>query len=136
MTHDVIHASIRKSQTCLEQSKCKAYTIHCILLLLTLQLIVLTVTNRCYVSPCLVYILFCFVALLFLCRVKEACILLNLLPGSAVLLRNLLKSSETNVSEEEGASSSCAALQDTGVYRLTAEDALKVLNLRVQLPIV
>lgn len=53
-----------------------------------------------------------------------------------MLLRNLLKSSETNVSEEEGASSSCAALQDTGVYRLTAEDALKVLNLRVQLPIV
>lgn len=79
---------------------------------------------------------FIFYSALLLCRVKEACILLNLLPGSAVLLRDLLKSSETNVSEEEGASSSCAALQDTGVYRLTAEDALKVLNLRVQLPIV
>ena len=66
-------------------------------------------------------------------RVKEACILLNLLPGSAVLLRDLLKSSESDVNEE-GISPASAALQDTGVYRLTSEQALKVLNLRVHLP--
>lgn len=67
-------------------------------------------------------------------RVKEACILLNLLPGSAVLLRDLLKSSASTNSEGEGVSSSHAALQDAGVYRLTPDDALKVLNLRVHLP--
>ena len=70
----------------------------------------------------------------FFCRVKEACILLNLLPGSAVLLRDLLKSSESSHGVDEGISPSCAALQDTGVYRLTPEDAMKVLNLRVRLP--
>lgn len=68
-------------------------------------------------------------------RVKEACILLNLLSGSAVLLRDLLfLPSESNVSEEESISPACAALQDAGVYRLNVEDALKVLNLRVHLP--
>ena len=51
-----------------------------------------------------------------------------------MLLRDLLKSSESNVSEEESISSACAALQDVGVYRLNLEDALKVLNLRVHLP--
>lgn len=51
-----------------------------------------------------------------------------------MLLRDLLKSSESNVSEEESISSACAALQDAGVYRLNLEDALKVLNLRVHLP--
>ena len=71
---------------------------------------------------------------LFFCRVKEACILLNLLPGSTVLLRDLLKSSESSPAEGGGISPSCAALQDTGVYRLTPEDAVKVLNLRVHLP--
>lgn len=70
----------------------------------------------------------------FFSRVKEACILLNLLPGSAVLLRDLLKSSESNASEGEFISPACAALQDAGVYRLTSEDALKVLSLRVHLP--
>lgn len=69
----------------------------------------------------------------FFYRVKEACILLNLLPGSVVLLRDLLKTSES-VSEGECISPACAALQDAGVYRLTLEDALKVLNLRVHLP--
>lgn len=70
----------------------------------------------------------------FFFRVKEACILLNLLPGSAVLLRDLLKSSESNASEGEFISPACAALQDAGVYRLTLDDALKVLSLRVHLP--
>jgi len=69
----------------------------------------------------------------FFKEVKEACILLNLLPGSAVLLRDLLKTSES-VSEGDCISPACAALQDAGVYRLTLEDALKVLNLRVHLP--
>jgi len=50
-----------------------------------------------------------------------------------VLLRDLLKTSES-VSEGDCISPACAALQDAGVYRLTLEDALKVLNLRVHLP--
>lgn len=53
-----------------------------------------------------------------------------------MLLRDLLKSSENNMSDEEGISPACAALQDIGVYRLTSDDALKVLNLRVHLPTV
>lgn len=40
------------------------------------------------------------------------------------------------MSDEEGISPACAALQDIGVYRLTSDDALKVLNLRVHLPTV
>lgn len=72
---------------------------------------------------------------MFLFRVKEACILLNLLPGSAVLLRDLLKSSGTNQTDgEPGDHSAIIALRDIGVQRLTPDDALKVLNLRVQLP--
>lgn len=51
-----------------------------------------------------------------------------------MLLRDLLKSSESNASEREFISPACAALQDAGVYRLTSEDALKVLSLRVHLP--
>ena len=70
----------------------------------------------------------------FFLRVKEACILLNLLPGSAVLLRDLLKSSDSVICEGEDVSPSRAALQDAGVYRLTPDESLKVLNLRVHLP--
>ena len=51
-----------------------------------------------------------------------------------MLLRDLLKSLESNVIEGECISPACAALHDAGVYRLTLEDALKVLNLRVHLP--
>lgn len=72
---------------------------------------------------------------MFLFRVKEACILLNLLPGSAVLLRDLLKSSGMNQTDsEQGDHSAIVALADMGVHRLNPEDALKVLNLRVKLP--
>ncbi|XP_074606073.1 RAD50-interacting protein 1-like isoform X2 [Acropora palmata] len=72
---------------------------------------------------------------IFFKEVKEACILLNLLPGSALLLRNLLKSSGTNQTDgERGYHSAIMALTDIGVHRLTPDDALKVLNLRVQLP--
>lgn len=51
-----------------------------------------------------------------------------------MLLRDLLKSPEDNICEGEGMSGSRAALQDAGVYRLTAGEALQVLNLRVHLP--
>ncbi|KAM7441469.1 RAD50-interacting protein 1 [Porites harrisoni] len=70
----------------------------------------------------------------FFKEVKEACILLNLLPGSAVLLRDLLKSSDSAICEGEDVPPSRAALQDAGVYRLTPDESLKVLNLRVHLP--
>lgn len=52
-----------------------------------------------------------------------------------MLLRDLLKSSPDNaICEKEDVPPSRAALQDAGVYRLTPDEALKVLNLRVHLP--
>ena len=50
-----------------------------------------------------------------------------------MLLRDLLKSSPDNaICEKKDVPQSRAALQDAGVYRLTPDEALKVLNLRVR----
>ena len=51
-----------------------------------------------------------------------------------MLLRDLLKSSDRAICEGEDVPPSRAALQDAGVYRLTPDESLKVLNLRVHLP--
>ena len=52
-----------------------------------------------------------------------------------MLLRDLLKSATGNTCEPDDAvSSPRAALDDAGVYRLSADDALTVLNLRINWP--
>lgn len=51
-----------------------------------------------------------------------------------MLLRDLLKSSDSAICGGEDVPPSRAALQDAGVYRLTPDESLKVLNLRVHLP--
>ncbi|XP_075932200.1 RAD50-interacting protein 1 isoform X2 [Anarhichas minor] len=72
----------------------------------------------------------------FFKHVKEACIILCLNVGSAILLRNLLKESE-----EEGTDWASAgdprpesALNELGVYCLAACDVLILLNLRASWP--
>lgn len=69
--------------------------------------------------------------------VKEACILLSLSVGSAILLRNLLKESM----EEEARGGAAAgdpppesALNELGVYCLAPCDVLILLNLRAFWP--
>ena len=66
-----------------------------------------------------------------LSRVKESCILLNLPKGSALLLRDTLRSCLTDggvegVQEED-------VLTEIGVHRLDAEKCIAVLSLRTDL---
>ncbi|XP_028933871.1 RAD50-interacting protein 1 [Ornithorhynchus anatinus] len=60
-------------------------------------------------------------------HIKEACIILNLNVGSALLLKDVLQSS----SEESTAS---AALNEVGVYKLAPQDVEILLNLRTNWP--
>lgn len=67
-------------------------------------------------------------------RTREACQLLTLLPGSGILLREVMLGSV------KGSSNSCSdaeaetALRDVGVRRLTKQNALAVLMRRVDWP--
>lgn len=64
---------------------------------------------------------------LFLCRIKEACILLTLKTGSACLLKELL-------CEEKEAVKKQNALHEQQIYKLNPTKALDVLNTRFNLP--
>ncbi|XP_030295865.1 RAD50-interacting protein 1 isoform X3 [Sparus aurata] len=68
----------------------------------------------------------------FFKHVKEACIILSLNLGSAILLRNLLKESEEEMRDWAGAGdlSPQSALHELGVYCLASCDVLILLNLR------
>ncbi|XP_034719806.1 RAD50-interacting protein 1 [Etheostoma cragini] len=72
----------------------------------------------------------------FFKHVKEACIILCLNVGSAILLKNLLKESEDEASEWAGAGdpSPESALNELGVYCLAPCDVLILLNLRASWP--
>jgi hypothetical protein len=64
-------------------------------------------------------------------RIKESCILLNLSKGSALLLRDTLRSCLTDdgvegLQEED-------VLSEIGVHRLDAKKSIAVLNLRTDL---
>ena len=63
----------------------------------------------------------------FCLRLKEACILLNLMPGSAVLLKETLEEYTPKTKNE----TSCTALEELGVYRLSVSEVLNVLNSRI-----
>lgn len=60
--------------------------------------------------------------------INEACTLLCLRVGSALLLREVLMSEESRLEKEQ-------ALQDLGVYKLTPQRALNVLNSRTNLSV-
>ncbi|CAB1443168.1 unnamed protein product [Pleuronectes platessa] len=72
----------------------------------------------------------------FFKHVKEACIILCLKGGSAILLRNLLKESEEGTKDWAGAEdpSPESALNEFGVYCLAPCDVLILLNLRASWP--
>lgn len=62
------------------------------------------------------------------CRINEACVLLCLRVGSALLLRDVLMSDDSEPEKEQ-------ALQDLGVYKLAPQVALNVLNYRTNLSV-
>ncbi|XP_060922720.1 RAD50-interacting protein 1 [Limanda limanda] len=72
----------------------------------------------------------------FFKHVKEACIILCLNVGSAILLRNLLKESEEEPKDWAGAEDPPpeSALNELGVYCLAPCDVLILLNLRASWP--
>ncbi|XP_071948017.1 RAD50-interacting protein 1-like [Antedon mediterranea] len=68
-------------------------------------------------------------------EIKEACLLLNLKAGTAILLRDLLfKHLHDNQNEQASQTSTETALHDVGVYRLKKEAAERILNLRTDWP--
>lgn len=73
---------------------------------------------------------------LCVCSVKEACIILCLNMGSAILLKNLLKRSTQDPGDQDraGESSPESALNEMGVYCLAPCDVMILLNLRASLP--
>ena len=67
--------------------------------------------------------------------VKEACILLTLNVGPALLLRDLLRQAEEDTAVLEGQQPSPeAALNEMGVFRLTPYDVSILLGLRASWP--
>ena len=66
------------------------------------------------------------IVLLFF-RLKEAIILLNLMPGSAVLLKETVEENKRKLNKE----TSRAALDELGVYTLSFHEVLNVLNSRI-----
>ncbi|XP_037552024.1 RAD50-interacting protein 1 [Nematolebias whitei] len=72
----------------------------------------------------------------FFKHVKEACIVLCLNVGSAILLKNLLKRSTQEPGDQDraGESSPESALNEMGVYCLAPCDVMILINLRASLP--
>ncbi|EDO38509.1 predicted protein, partial [Nematostella vectensis] len=64
-------------------------------------------------------------------EVKECCILLNQMPGSAILLIESLQAAHAH---DESTNAPQATLNEMGVYKLSSHDALRILNLRINWP--
>ncbi|KAF4793907.1 RAD50 interactor 1 [Turdus rufiventris] len=67
-------------------------------------------------------------------HIKEACIILNLNIGSALLLKDVLQSASENESLKPSQPSATAALNELGVYKLAQRDVEILLNLRASWP--
>nr|CAH8874226.1 unnamed protein product [Trichobilharzia regenti] len=65
----------------------------------------------------------------FFSQTRDACVLLNLLPGTAELLKDTLNESVSTVRKDDN--NPLGSLLELGVYRLTPEEALRILSLRV-----
>lgn len=77
-----------------------------------------------------------FISIYSLNSIKEACIILCLNVGSAILLRDLLKESDEETRDWAGAGDPPpeSALQELGIYCLASTDVLILLNLRASWP--
>ncbi|KAL2309043.1 hypothetical protein Nmel_005221 [Mimus melanotis] len=67
-------------------------------------------------------------------HIKEACIILNLNIGSALLLKDVLQSASENEPLKPSQPSATAALNELGVYKLAQRDVEILLNLRASWP--
>ncbi|KAJ7407117.1 RAD50 interactor 1 [Willisornis vidua] len=67
-------------------------------------------------------------------HIKEACIILNLNVGSALLLKDVLQSASENETLKPSQPSATAALNELGVYKLAQKDVEILLNLRASWP--
>ncbi|KAJ7395682.1 RAD50-interacting protein 1 isoform X2 [Pitangus sulphuratus] len=67
-------------------------------------------------------------------HIKEACIILNLNVGSALLLKDVLQSASENETFNPSQPSAIAALNELGVYKLAQKDVEILLNLRASWP--
>lgn len=61
-------------------------------------------------------------------QIRDACVLLNLLRGTAELLRETIM--ESMNSQQKRDNDPLGPLLELGVYRLTPEEALRILSLR------
>jgi hypothetical protein len=75
-----------------------------------------------------IYLIKVVIVFVFNFRINEACVLLCLRVGSALLLREVLMSDDSVPEKEQ-------ALQDIGVYKLPPQVALNVLNSRTNLSV-
>ena len=73
------------------------------------------------------YVIYKFLYIFFIYRIKEACILLILNKGSASLLKELL-------CEEKEAMKKQTALHEQQIYKLNPTKSLDILNTRFNLP--
>ncbi|KAK2514564.1 Rint1 [Columba guinea] len=67
-------------------------------------------------------------------HIKEACIILNLNIGSALLLKDVLQSASENETLNPNQPPATAALNELGVYKLSQKDVEILLNLRASWP--
>lgn len=73
----------------------------------------------------------------FLSSIKEACIVLNLNMGSALLLRDVLQSApepRTGIGFHSNQPTAVAALNELGIYKLAPKDVEILLSLRTNWP--
>lgn len=77
---------------------------------------------------------FLLIHITFPSSIKEACIILNLNIGSALLLKDVLQSASENETLNPNQPSATAALNELGVYKLSQKDVEILLNLRASWP--
>lgn len=93
----------------------------------------ITVCTKLNVS--MSWVLLTLIRVTFPSSIKEACIILNLNVGSALLLKDVLQSaSENETTLQPNQPSATAALNELGVYKLAQKDVEILLNLRASWP--
>lgn len=92
--------------------------------------------NHCvHKIKCISWVLLTLIHVTSPSSIKEACIILNLNVGSALLLKDVLQSaSENETTLQPNQPSATAALNELGVYKLAQKDVEILLNLRASWP--
>jgi len=92
--------------------------------------------NHCvYKIKCIIsWVLLILIHITLSSSIKEACIILNLNIGSALLLKDVLQSAAEDKTLMPNQPSATAALNELGVYKLAQKDVEILLNLRASWP--